>query len=83
MARRRRRSKKVDWNKSLPFLIVFGLVAIVAFGYFAPTGKFTGIAQEKVWVVGNDGLILKSLDGGETWTEQDSGTTSNLQTVFF
>jgi photosystem II stability/assembly factor-like uncharacterized protein len=38
---------------------------------FAPDGK-TG------WIVGEDGLILKTTDGGDTWTEQDSGNPNSL-----
>ena len=46
MARRRSR-KSIDWNRSLPWLIVFGIVAVVVFAAFAPTGKFyTGTLVE-------------------------------------
>jgi len=34
------------------------------------------------FVVGGSGTILKSIDGGLTWSEQVSGTTENLREVF-
>lgn len=83
MARRKPRSSKFDWNNYFPYLIIVALVLVVAIGYFAPTGKFTDVAQEIVYVVGYDGLIIKSSDGGSTWTEQNSGTDVRLNTVYF
>lgn len=82
MARARNR-RSFDWDKNLPWLIVFGAVAIIIVGVFGPTGLFTGVAQEATYVVGSDGLILKTTDGGENWEEQDSGTTELLNTVHF
>lgn len=35
------------------------------------------------WVVGNNGTILKTINGGEAWTAQPSGTTANLRDVHF
>ena len=35
------------------------------------------------WAVGKDGIILNTLDSGTTWTEQNSGTSNGLNTVFF
>jgi photosystem II stability/assembly factor-like uncharacterized protein len=35
------------------------------------------------WVVGNDGTILHTDDGGENWIEQDSGVSSQLRGVAF
>jgi photosystem II stability/assembly factor-like uncharacterized protein len=35
------------------------------------------------WVVGYNGRIYKTLDGGATWGNQESGTTSELYNVFF
>src|ERR1051325_3872037 len=34
------------------------------------------------WIVGYNGLILHSSDGG-AWTEQKSGTTQTIESVFF
>jgi photosystem II stability/assembly factor-like uncharacterized protein len=33
------------------------------------------------WIVGDDGLILKTTNGGENWGEQNSHTTCNLKGV--
>jgi len=35
------------------------------------------------WLVGNSGTIYNSIDGGQSWNEQTSGTTVNLKSVFF
>jgi len=35
------------------------------------------------WVVGDDGAIFASQDGGETWRKQASGTSRNLTSVYF
>ena len=35
------------------------------------------------FIVGNNGLILKSIDKGETFSTLTSGTTENLNTIFF
>ena len=34
------------------------------------------------FIVGNAGTILKTTDGGQSWTKQTSGTTNNLSAVF-
>lgn len=41
---------------------------------FAPDGK-------SGWIVGEEGTVLHSDDGGQTWTRQDSGTSKNLLKV--
>jgi photosystem II stability/assembly factor-like uncharacterized protein len=38
---------------------------------FAPDGK-------TVWIAGEEGLVLRSDDGGQTWNRQDSGVTDAL-----
>ena len=35
------------------------------------------------WIVGSDGTILKTEDGGETWMPRPSGTSNSLQSVTF
>ncbi|MGH9768975.1 MAG: YCF48-related protein [Blastocatellia bacterium] len=35
------------------------------------------------WVVGNNGTILKTTNGGDAWTAQTSGTAANLRDVYF
>ncbi|MEI7868023.1 MAG: YCF48-related protein [Candidatus Methylumidiphilus sp.] len=37
----------------------------------------------KLWVVGNDGLIIHSEDGGRHWQNQDGHTDRHLTSVFF
>jgi photosystem II stability/assembly factor-like uncharacterized protein len=41
------------------------------------------LSPERAWVVGTDGLILQTKDGGKTWSQQDSGTKLNLVRVRF
>jgi len=36
-----------------------------------------------VWAVGNNGIIVHSVDGGGTWTAQSSGTEQHLHGIFF
>ena len=35
------------------------------------------------WVIGRDGVILRSDDGGESWKQQETGTRQNLYALFF
>jgi photosystem II stability/assembly factor-like uncharacterized protein len=42
---------------------------------FAPDGK-------SGWIVGEEGTVLHTDDGGQTWSKQDSSTTKNLLKVF-
>jgi len=35
------------------------------------------------WAVGDFGAILKTTDGGTSWTLQSSGTTNDLESVYF
>ncbi len=41
------------------------------------------INSEKGYTVGNNGQIFKTIDGGNNWSTQSSGTTSNLNSVYF
>ncbi|MBK9451315.1 MAG: hypothetical protein IPN95_18280 [Bacteroidetes bacterium] len=41
------------------------------------------ISATQGWVVGNDGVILTTSDAGQTWVQQNSGTTSHLTSVSF
>lgn len=38
---------------------------------FTPDGK-------SGWIAGEEGIVLHTADGGQTWTRQDTGTTANL-----
>jgi photosystem II stability/assembly factor-like uncharacterized protein len=42
---------------------------------FSPGGKVG-------WIVGENGIVMKSADGGDTWTRQKTGTEKNLFNVF-
>jgi photosystem II stability/assembly factor-like uncharacterized protein len=35
------------------------------------------------WIVGTNGLIMQTLDGGETWGMQNSTTSAHLNDVIF
>lgn len=35
------------------------------------------------YAVGNNGIIVKTINGGTTWTQQSGGTTNHLYSVFF
>ena len=35
------------------------------------------------WAVGEDGVIIKTSDGGISWVRQTSGTTEILQSIYF
>jgi photosystem II stability/assembly factor-like uncharacterized protein len=35
------------------------------------------------WVAGEDGAIFHTIDGGQSWQRQDSGTTEDLRAIYF
>lgn len=39
--------------------------------------------DQKGWIVGRDGIILHTLDGGNNWTIQISNTSYDLNNLFF
>ncbi|GBD35345.1 Ycf48-like protein [bacterium HR36] len=39
--------------------------------------------EQEGWAVGDEGLILHTIDGGRTWERQASGTRANLRGVHF
>lgn len=41
------------------------------------------VDDENGWIVGTNGTILNTTDGGESWRTQNSGTTSTIQHVDF
>ena len=41
------------------------------------------VNEKTGWVVGEEGLISKTTDGGTTWVNQNSGTEAQLKSVFF
>lgn len=54
-----------------------------------PAGSYPGllgvyaIGSDNIWVVGEEGTILKSTDGGITWISVANNLTENLNTVEF
>jgi photosystem II stability/assembly factor-like uncharacterized protein len=48
---------------------------------FEPLGGFATSAGTHVWVVGTDGVIFHSLDQGQSWTTQASGTVRRVTSV--
>lgn len=51
-----------------------------------PTTKFNSVFflnQRIGWTVGSGGKIFQSLNGGKTWSEQNSGITNNLNDIAF
>lgn len=52
-----------------------------------PTGNWlSGLAfagDSDGWIVGGSGTILRTRDGGASWTHQESGAGSNLYEVWF
>jgi hypothetical protein len=41
----------------------------------------TAIDSLNLWVVGDHGTVIRTVDGGMTWTTVESGTTRNLNAV--
>jgi photosystem II stability/assembly factor-like uncharacterized protein len=41
------------------------------------------INDQTGWMCGNKGYIYKTTDGGDSWTEQNSGVTKNIQKLYF
>ena len=49
---------------------------------FPRTGHF--LCRREAWLGGGDnGTILSTSDGGAVWSQQSSGTTNNLWSVYF
>jgi photosystem II stability/assembly factor-like uncharacterized protein len=41
------------------------------------------VDPQKGWIVGDDGVVLRTLNGGTTWARVDAGTDRDLLDVFF
>lgn len=64
----------------------FSLIMLLAVAAQTPAGTLFGvhfIDAKEGWTVGDEGLILHSIDGGKTWEEQTSGTKASLRGVTF
>ena len=50
---------------------------------YAETLKRIGFSDDKNgWIVGHKGIILRTIDGGQSWTRQDSAAKDNLYGLF-
>jgi photosystem II stability/assembly factor-like uncharacterized protein len=49
----------------------------------APLHAIQFVDREEGWAVGDDGVILHTLDGGGAWERQPSGVRASLQSVHF
>lgn len=52
-------------------------------GVDKPLNDVYCVTQDLVFVVGNNGIILKTTDGGANWIQKNSGTVENLMKVQF
>jgi len=62
------------------------LLALLTVTAAAPAASLFGvhfIDAKEGWVVGDDGAILHSIDGGKTWEDQASGVKASLRGVYF
>jgi photosystem II stability/assembly factor-like uncharacterized protein len=59
--------------------IHWGLMNVWA---FTSLWGIANAGRDSVWVVGNGGCIRVSFNGGNTWNDQNSGTTENLWGIF-
>lgn len=72
----------------LVWLSVVGLVG-TAFGQVIPHPQDAAIRsmqfvdENEGWAVGDDGLVLHTIDAGKTWERQASGTFASLRSVHF
>ena len=41
------------------------------------------VGRDRGWAAGTKGMILRTVDGGETWIQQQSGTEKNLFSICF
>jgi photosystem II stability/assembly factor-like uncharacterized protein len=49
----------------------------------APLHAVQFVGDKEGWAVGDDGVILHSIDGGETWERQPTGLRASLRSVYF
>ena len=60
-------------------------------GWYALTSEYSNYSLYSVYfvnenngyIVGSDGLIIRTTNSGLKWTRQTSGTTNDLMSVFF
>ena len=83
----------MSWNRSTCFLVIaFNcLFNNYAFGFFE-TGRYFNdatlrsvqfIDKNEGWAVGDQGVIWHTIDGGDYWERQPSGSEASLRSVHF
>ena len=71
---------------TLLFILIIAQISFAQWFRQNPLSNLTSIFLIDVntaVAVGNTGTILRTTNGGESWVEQTSGTTSDLFAVFF
>ncbi len=71
------------WSGNLSFLSAQVWVPVAGVPSTASFKALNFVNTTTGWVVGDNGSILKTTDGGSNWTPQTSGTTETLRGVFF
>ncbi len=71
------------WSGNLSFLSAQIWVPVAGIPSTANFKALYFVNTTTGWVVGDNGSILKTTDGGSNWTPQTSGTTETLRGVFF
>lgn len=82
------------WAVLSPVLVVAALTALSQVRLEVPRvvidppvietrDRFMSVAvvDDVVWAVGKDGKIIRSEDGGKTWTQQSTGLSTNFQSI--
>lgn len=69
-----------DW-RSVPLPVKLPPAPIIL-GYTPTTLQDLHFTGQHGWIVGTQGLVLASTDGGRSWVRQASGTGMDLQRVF-
>ena len=75
---------------TLMLSLVWMISSAQTFNWTAQTSGVTAylrdvffVDNQTGWAVGDDGVILRTSDGGTTWVTQTSGTTHDMRAVFF
>lgn len=84
------------YTNSLFITLILGLVLLTPASLLAQDWEFSNgsstvsglnevqfMSTQMIYAVGNTGTILKSTDGGQTWSDISYETTKNIQTLYF
>jgi photosystem II stability/assembly factor-like uncharacterized protein len=52
-------------------------------GTEASLSRIFCVSQQSAYIVGDSGIILKTIDGGNSWQHQTSGTINHLSSIYF